>query len=249
MRILSATVALLASLLFVAEPASAQVLWEGDPAKGTRVFGNLECARPGSIVTARQDEGFVAWRYTKKKAEAGQKSVVRCETRGIRTDAGRFRFRNNSTYYLGWSSKLSTTTAGDYTIFQWKSYCDNGAPGNGAQNYPVIMKIKEGHARLFFVGVGETWNLIWTGQVEPWKWYRFVVGIHTSNKLRGGWVEFYFNGEQQRLGKDGVLRYPGRTLDTYNEPKWGIYDRQRPELEAVHRIYRMKVGTTYNDVR
>ncbi|MGW4110545.1 heparin lyase I family protein [Actinosynnema sp. NPDC004786] len=227
-------------------PANAAVVWDGDPAKGTGVFGNLECVKPGSIVPARQSDGTVVWRYT--KARSDDRPVIRCESRGVRTDGKRHRFRNGRTYYLGWSSKFSTTTAGDYSIFQWKSYGPNGGSGNGTQNYPVILKIRNNEARLFHVAPGEEWRLIWTGEVAPWNWYRFVVGIRTSDTAAGGWVELWFNGEKQPLGPNGVERFPGRTWDTFNEPKWGVYDRAHPDLEAVHRAHRMRIGTAYGDV-
>jgi hypothetical protein len=242
MRLLVVAVAAATALLLVTPPASAEIIWDGNPSKGTGVFGNIECKKPRSIVAARQPDGTVAWRYTKKKGS------IRCESRGVRTSGKRYVFHNNRTYYLGWSSKFSTTTAGDYTIFQWKSYGPNGGSGNGTQNYPMIIKVKNNQARLFHVAEGEKWSLIWTDRVEPWNWYRFAVGINTSDTSAGGWVEFWFNGVKQRLGSQGVERYPGRTWDTFNEPKWGVYDRAHPDLDAVHRTFRMRIGTAHGDV-
>ncbi|MET9594509.1 heparin lyase I family protein [Streptomyces sp. NPDC006516] len=227
--------AALACLLVSATSARAATVWDGDAAGGTRVFGSVECAEPGSLVTAANPDGHgTVFRFTKPGG------LVRCESRGISVGGTRYAFTPGSTYWLGWESQLSTVS-GDFVVWQWKSYPD------AAQNYPLIMTVKDGSIRLFHVGTDATWRLIWSAPVSAGAWNRFALGIHTSASAASGWVELSFNGTRQTFAGGGT-RYAARTWDSANEPKWGIYDRDTPQSDAVNRLDRLRVGTAYADV-
>ncbi|MFC9243889.1 heparin lyase I family protein [Streptomyces sp. NPDC057136] len=237
-RLLALPAAILAWSVIVASPASASLTWDGDTTNGIGVFGSLECPSPGGIVSAAQTDGHGdIWRYTKAVG------IDRCESKGIRIGGSNYTFQNNSTYYLGWESKLSTTSlaSGDFVVFQWKSY------PNSSQNYPVLMTVSGGSANLYYIEPGEVWNKIWSAPIAAFDWHRFAFAIHTSDSTTGGWIELRLDGAQQTF-INGSTRYTGRTWDTYNDPKWGAYDRDHPENEIINRIDSLKLGTSYADV-
>ncbi|WP_395570312.1 heparin lyase I family protein [Streptomyces sp. BK79] len=231
----TALLAGLACFLTPATSARAAIVWDGDAARGTGVFGSVECAEPGSLVTAANQDGHgTIFRFTKPSG------LVRCESRGISVGGTRYAFAPGSTYWLGWESQLSTVS-GDFVVWQWKSY------PNAAQNYPLIMTVKDGSVRLFHVSTDAAWHLIWSAPVSAGAWNRFALGVHTSASAGSGWVELFFNGTRQTFA-DGGTRYAARTWDSANEPKWGVYDRDTPQSAAVNRLDRLRVGTAYSDV-
>ena len=72
-----------------------------------------------------------------------------------------------------------------------------------------------------------------------------MLGIHTSSAIQGGWIELYFNGEQQRF-INGSTRWPCRSWDAYNDPKWGVYGARGNSVSNY--IDGLRIGTTYADV-
>jgi hypothetical protein len=221
------------------DPASAQAatIWDGDASHGVGVFGNVECASPGSLVTAAQTDGHgTVFRYTKAVG------TYRCESRGIKVGGSRYAFTDGRTYWLGWEQKFSTVPTGsDWVPWQWKSY------PNALQNYPLLMTVGNGRLNLVYVGPGEGWRQIWSKPVEAFTWNRVAIGIHTSTSASSGWVELYYNGVRQTF-TTGATRFAGRTWDSANEPKWGAYDRGNTTTEIVNRVDSLKIGTTYADV-
>ncbi|MET7844907.1 heparin lyase I family protein [Streptomyces sp. NPDC005356] len=235
-RPLAALATAAAWTLLVASPAHASVVWDGDASQGIGVFGNLDCPDPGSVITAESSTGHgTIFRYTKPAGD------IRCESRGISVGGSRYAFTDGGTYYFGWESQPSTVS-GDFVVWQWKSY------PNADQNYPLIMTIKDGAIRLFYVPPGSTsWTLLWSQPIAAGAWNRYAVGIHASSDASSGWVELYFNGVKQTLA-DGTTRYTGRTWDSVNEPKWGAYDRDDGSTEITNRIDSLKLGTSYTDL-
>ncbi|MEV5824230.1 hypothetical protein AB0L25_01490 [Spirillospora sp. NPDC052242] len=229
-----------AAALVLLDPGAARaaVVWDGDAARGTAVFGNVECTSPGSLVPAAQQDGHgTVFRYTKAVG------VYRCESRGIRVNGTRHTFAENRTYWFGWEQKFSTVpgSGSDWVPWQWKSY------PNASQNYPLLMTVGAGRLQLKYVAPGEVWHTIWSAPVAAWDWNRVAIGVHTSTSASSGWVELYYNGAKQTF-TDGSTRYAGRTWDSANEPKWGAYDRGNTTTEIVNRVDSLRMGTTHTDV-
>ncbi|MCK8678021.1 heparin lyase I family protein [Streptomyces lichenis] len=228
-----------AGVVALVNPLSAQaaMVWDGDAAKGTGVFGNVECSSPGSLVTAAQTDGHgTVFRYSKSVG------TYRCESRGIKVGGSRYAFANNQTYWLGWEQKFSVVPSStDWVPWQWKSY------PNAQQNYPLLMTVGKGKVNLVYAGPGQDWKYIWSKPVTAFDWNRVAIGIHTSSSASSGWVELYYNGAKQTFS-NGSTRFSGRTWDSANEPKWGAYDRGNTTSEIVNRVDSLKVGTAYGDV-
>ncbi|MGF6835120.1 hypothetical protein QF015_003315 [Paenarthrobacter sp. TE4293] len=225
--------------LSLVSPASAATIWDGDASQGTGVFRGTECEDPGTLTTPTQTDGHgTVFRFAKGSTE------WRCEGRGIRVGANPYTFVENSTYYLGWESKLDQVSlpgGGDFVVFQWKSYPD------ADQNYPVLMTVANGNVRLHYVAPGGTWQQIWSKPIAAFDWHKFALGIHTSTSATDGWIELWFDGVKQTFS-NGQQRFVGRTWDSANEPKWGVYDRDNVTDQIVNRVDSLRVGTTYADV-
>lgn len=215
-------------------PAHASTIWTGDPAKGTSVFALLNCDPPGSITATHDATKGTVWKYSKP---AGDK---RCESHGVAAGGTKFAFQNNSTYYFGWWSKLNSL-ANDNANFQWKSY------GAGmTQNYPFVISVLNGRTTVWQHQPASTGKTVWSSApITTDTWYHYVVGIHTSDALTGGWIQLWFNGKPQTF-IDGSAQYHCRTWDVSNDPKWGVYGAQ--DTDFTNYVGSLKLGTSYADV-
>ncbi|GGK10276.1 hypothetical protein GCM10010123_45300 [Pilimelia anulata] len=229
-----------AALVVVAAPASADatLVWDGNPAQGTNVFGNVECASPGNLRTTPDADGRgTVFQYSKSVG------VYRCESRGAKVNGSRYKFAADRTYWLGWEQKFSVVPGGtDWVPWQWKSY------PNADQNYPVLMTVGKGRVSLVYVGPGGAkWQYVWSRAVRADEWHRVAIGIHTAKSASSGWIELYYDGVKQNFA-NGSARLTGRTWDSANEPKWGAYDRGNTKTAITNRVGRLRIGTTYADV-
>jgi hypothetical protein len=211
------------------------VIWDGDAARGSvsAMFGIDNCDSPGRISAVTDDERGRIWRFHKPDGSN------RCEAHGFKVDGRMYRFSNNSTYYLGWSSRL-TSTVNNNATFQWKSY------ENHIQNYPVVLKVIDGRLTMLQRQPENKTYYPWSMPIRVGEWTHVVLGIHTSDELTGGWVELYIDGEQQTFS-NGSRRWPCRTWDGRNEPKWGVYGASGSTV--TNDVDDLLVGTTYDVVR
>ena len=219
-------------LVLMAGPAQAVVIWSGDAAAVGYPFGNSNCGRPGSIKVVSVPVHGKVWQYTKPKGD------MRCESHGISIRGKRYKFSNNSTYYLGWWMNLSNT-ADNNANFQWKSY------GHHIQNFPLALKMSKGKLTLLNRQPKGHTFFPWAVPFAANTWHHIVLGIHTSDQLLGGWAELYYDGVQQTFS-NGSKRWACRTWDSSNEPKWGVYGAQRTAV--INLVDDLKVGSTYADV-
>jgi hypothetical protein len=222
-----------ALMLIGAGQADASVFFNGDATRAkSDVFGIDNCKAPGSITAVHEAGHGTVWRFTKP---AGDK---RCEAHGIKVGGTMFKFSNNATYYLAWESSLSSTTDNN-AVFQWKSY------GNHIQNFPLVLKMQGGKLTLLNRQPGGKTFLPFATPVSANTFNRIVLGIHTSDALTGGWAEIYLNGKQQTFS-NGQTRWPCRTWDDHNDPKWGVYGAENTSVTNF--IDGLKIGTTLADV-
>ncbi|WP_104024858.1 hypothetical protein [Vibrio hyugaensis] len=197
-------------------------IWNSEP----NIFGNIECEYPGNISYELDlEKKKNVWRFYKPADDLS----YRCETRNIRVDGLQYTWQEDKTYFISWGSKITKIDDGygDWVIFQWKSY------PNGQQNYPLLMTVSGSTVRLVYVEpISQEWLTLWSTVIKNEEWSQYKLGLQLSRDPSQGWIEFYYNGEQQTLGSNAVTRYPARTLDDgENEPKWGTYNRGFPESE------------------
>jgi hypothetical protein len=224
--------AVVLAVVLLAGQAQASVVWSGDAAAGGFPFGNSNCSRPGSITVVTDAKRGKVWRFNKPARD------LRCESHGISIKGKRYRFANNNTYYFSWWTNLSNITDNNAN-FQWKSY------GHHIQNFPVVLKMRGGRLTMLQRQPHGQTFYPWSVPFQANTWHHLVLGIHTSDQLKGGWVEVYYDGVQQTF-TNGTKRWAARTWDSYNEPKWGVYGAER--VAVANLISGLKLGTTLTDV-
>ncbi|MYR92243.1 MULTISPECIES: heparin lyase I family protein [unclassified Streptomyces] len=221
-------------LLMTASPAHASVIWDGDPALGTKVFGTTLCDSPGSVTVGNWNDGHGSFFRFDKPAG----STSRCEGHNVRMPNGEeYAWENNRTYWFGWDSMTKTGDTG--CVFQWKS---NGTNAQHSQNYPVLMKVEGGRLKAWYVATGEEWIPIGSTPWSAGEWHSIQLGITTSSS-GSGTLNVY---------KDGVKfasRSNARTWDNLgNKPRWGTYFGTDNTKASIHWVAGPKLGTARADV-
>jgi hypothetical protein len=227
----------LLGVLLIAGPARADVIFDADtsPATAAKTFdrtGDGNCDT-GSISAVTDPTFGRVWRFHKPEGSE------RCEARGVLVRGEPFEFRNNTTYYLGWRFNLSDT-ADNNAVFQWKSNGDN------IQGFPFVLKIVDSRLTMLQRQPERREFFPWSRPIKAGTWNHVALGLHTSDALTGGWIEVYFNGVPQRF-TNGSTRWPARTWDNSNDPKWGVFGAT--DTEVVNLIDALRIGTSYADVR
>ena len=212
------------------------LIWSGSPSSGHSQFALVDCPRPASLTVENDLQFGPIWVFSKPAGDP------QCVTHGIAVNRAQYNFRDNSTYYISWWSKLSNTTNNN-ADFQWTS---NG-PGGISQDYPFTINTHNGRATIFQSQPGSNGKTIWTSPTPLTRntWNHYVVGIHTSDAPTGGWIELWYNGKAQKFSS-GTYQYVCRTWDVNNNPMWGEYGPQN--ISVTDYVYAPKIGTSYVSV-
>ncbi|HEV2634373.1 MAG TPA: heparin lyase I family protein [Actinocrinis sp.] len=211
------------------------LIWNGKPTGGQSKFATLDCAKPGSLAIENDLQYGPIWVFDKPAGDD------RCGAHGIAVDKTKYDFRDDSTYYIGWWSKFSDT-ADNNADFQWQSY------GAGTtQGSPFEISASGGHATVVQRQPGSSGQTVWRSPtaLAAGTWHHYVIGIHTSDALTGGWIQLWYDGKLQSFD-NGATQFACRTWDVGNDPKWGEYGAQGNA--AIDYVYAPKVGTSYASV-
>jgi len=263
--------------LVIGSFAQSQVLWYGDPDKSVNSSfkrfdaGNFpsdycdnQSNNASSVGTVNDSQYGKVWRIQKP---VGQKRGEFARTTGT---VNSYTPSVNDLAYYGWRWKINSTPNinNDITVWQWKTTASNG--GN-TQNYPLNMEYGDG--TLSFNAWGPCypeWNscggsitnrktTLWSTAVPENTWVSIVVGIKMSRNDNVGYVELWFNGEQQTFTNSGFKEYQADLSSdrkkafhkTYDGdvmyPKWGSYNANSCDY-SVNTFYdEMRVGLTSDD--
>jgi hypothetical protein len=114
------------------------------------------------------------------------------------------------------------------------------------QNFPIVIKMIGGQVSLMYTPPGGGSTIIWRHALQAETWHHYVLGIKTSNALRGGTIELWFDGMKQMPG--GSEKYAARTWDSgnHNCPKWGVYGGRGTAMTNF--VADQRVATTYEEV-
>lgn len=251
--ILTATVALLATptIPAVADVAPQGILWEANPALGpAKVFDGLE-RNPGNITSATDPLGtygpsirYEIWDWSNGKE--------RCESRGLRRPDGSVlrlgSAQEGQTFYVGWRSLWQgvNPNAGRWiAVYQLHV---SGVSSPQVNVGPFVLRTT-GDGKLYFQHISPTGadRHIWSTSFPVNRWNSFVIGFRLARD-NSGWVEFWYNGVQQRFS-NGQTRYAGPTLwGTHVNHKWGLYRSGGNSGRWNAYLNRARLGTTYADV-
>ncbi|MFJ8933818.1 heparin lyase I family protein [Streptomyces sp. NPDC102364] len=228
----TAAAAIGCAITFCVSTAHAAVIWDGDASQGTDVFATTLCDSPGSVTTGNWNDGHGTFFKFNKPI-----GTPRCEGHSVRTSAGEYTFKNNSTYWFGWDSMTKTGNA--QTVFQWKS---NGTNDQHSQNYPVLMKVEDGQLKAWYVAPGETWVPIGSTPWTEGAWHSVQLGI-TTDSAGQGTLSVYKDGNRF------ASRTGARTWDDLgNKPRWGTYFGTDTSTASINWVAGLKMGTSREDV-
>jgi hypothetical protein len=232
-------IALMLTLLMLAQTSHAQLIWDGDASKGTGVFKLIgsNCGSPGSVTVVNDAVRGQVFRYNKPS------SSDRCENHGITVGGSGYVFQRNTSYHIGWFTKLSNTVNNN-AIFQWKVY---PSPGPDGLNWPIAIKMINGRLTMINRKADGEVYTVWSAAFAANRWYHIALTLRLSDVRDGGYVELYFNGVKQTLS-NGTQRWACQLFDVDHVcPKWGVYGASGSTV--VNYIDNLKIGFSYNDVR
>ena len=211
-----------------------KLLWDGDAANGNSVMKLTNIDGDGTISVVDDPIYGSIFEYYKPV------SCHRCEHHGVNG----FQAQEEDDIYIGWRFKINiekevTTNA----IFQWKAYGDNML-----QNYPIVLKTKEGMLKLEQYNPGDNGTKelanVWSVPLVVDEWHTIVLRIKVSREKEKGFIEFWYNGTKQVL-HTGTTRFYCRTLDAeYCDPKWGVYGAD--DFEVTLWVNALHIANSYD---
>jgi hypothetical protein len=227
-----------------AGPANpANVIWYADPAKGDTPFKNVE-STGGCTITVIDDPD-----HGKVRKFNRPPGTNRCEVKGAAT----YNTKEGDLVYVGMRYKIDAPMDLTVTsIFQWKTYDTPGHPNT--LNFPILIRPSAGKLnveaqKLAAGGAGgglSGGNVIWSIPTPIGQWFTIVLGIKQSYDSKLGWIEVYYNGQQQKLA-DGSMRVAAQTLDGGDiNPKWGMYGTtSSPKPQSSSTIGDIRIARDY----
>ncbi|KAE8386698.1 hypothetical protein BDV23DRAFT_187006 [Aspergillus alliaceus] len=148
----------------------------------------------------------------------------------------------DQTYYIGYKFSLGTIEQ-SLMIWQFKEYAAN-SPEKGGANIPLSLEFKGGNLNFRYQASASTGRVTqWSKTVNTDTTYSIGIVINTS---RPGWVELYFDGEQQKFNS-GSTRLNANTFPGRAEPKFGAYRGEAVQIDTY--VYNVQIGTTLDDVK
>jgi hypothetical protein len=233
------------------QTAPGELIWNGDPELGTRVFDGLERA-PGTITVADDPQQRYGRSFRYETWENADGTKARCESRGLRRPNGSVLRLGSDfegrTLYLGWRSLWEPMPTNGHWIAVFQLHV-SGVGSGGLNVGPFVLRTL-GDGRLYFQHISPDGSdrHIWSTPLPIGSWNSFVIGFRLSRNDRDGWVEFWYNGEKQTLSNNST-RYPGATLwGTHVNVKWGVYRSGANRGRAVAYLNQAGLGTSYSAV-
>ncbi|PYH95517.1 hypothetical protein BO71DRAFT_351226 [Aspergillus ellipticus CBS 707.79] len=152
------------------------------------------------------------------------------------------KLEDDQTYYIGYKFSLGTIEQ-SLMIFQFKAYEGNDATTGGA-NIPLSLGFKSGQLHLQYQADFSSQRVPqWSKTLSTDTVYSAGIVIHTG---KPGWVEFYFDGEQQTFTTSKSTRLQANTWEGRNEPKFGAYRGEAVEINTY--VYNIQIGTELSDI-
>lgn len=251
---------ILLAIIWLPIDSFAQLEWYGDPDKGREIFNNLNfeggekhSKGSGTILPAVDSVHGKIWKVYKPAPD--RRSEIRGATGWSYHVGEGGSMKQEVPYYIGWRYKfeMPDKQTGGWACFQWKSYPDPNNPETYTQNYPLHMSYNGRELELTKHSPGWLKDKskrmkLWSHPVNIGTWVDVVLVINPSINENVGYVELYFNGEQQ-IFFTGNKREYHKTMDGLEvAPKWGCYNRASIGTEVTVYLADLKIGTTLESV-
>ncbi|KAB8261781.1 hypothetical protein BDV32DRAFT_157789 [Aspergillus pseudonomiae] len=148
----------------------------------------------------------------------------------------------DQTYYIGYKFSLGAIQQ-SLMIWQFKEYSANNDKAGGA-NIPLSLEFKSGKLNLQYQASSSAKRESqWSKELKTDTVYSIGLVINTA---RPGWVELYFDGEQQTFGS-GNKRLKANTFPGKAEPKFGAYRGEEVQIDTY--VYNVQIGTSLDDIK
>jgi len=233
------------------------VLWEGDTSRGSSTFEGVEL-QPGRFGTTSSPFGNAFYCETYDGHPDYPTGKQRCEVKGCRQpDGSIWRMSENGEYWVGWRSMWDPMPTENGA---WIAFMQLKGGGTCHLNPPVgpgcalvIRTLGDGklHMHLTCDGSYVVWE---TAMPARGSWNSFVTHWKLARSTSSGWVEFWYNGVQQRFNGprgNGTMRQPAALWECeYQRLKYGVYRSGALNGNGTARahLWRPRVGTSYADV-
>ncbi|OOO05226.1 Polysaccharide lyase [Aspergillus oryzae] len=230
------------AVLAALQPALAKSLVDFSAARGDNpsILGlrNLESVRNTKLDENTKDlyikldkdpKGTPALHFHRKK------DYIRAEYHSLKNQ-----IEVDKTYYIGYKFSLGAIQQ-SLMIWQFKEYSANS---HGGANIPLSLEFKSGKLNLQYQASGDAKRVSqWSKELKTDTVYSIGLVINTS---RPGWVELYFDGEQQTLSS-GSTRLKANTFPGQADPKFGAYRGEEVQIDTY--VYNIQIGTTIDDIK
>jgi hypothetical protein len=204
----------------------ATVHWDGDASRGTGVFKGVERNASATVSVVTDSAQGKVWKFYKPTGSN------RSEARGSKG----WNWTDGKTFYFGWRYKISRSHSRLNAVFQTHGYDRQTA------DHPLVLN-QRSQMVLNAFGDGQVMTPLWGLGSNPVNVWHEVVFRIRMGRGSDGWVEYWYNGQQQTL-KTGGTRYYGLTLDGgHTEPKWGLYGA--PEVSITNLVDGLRIASTY----
>lgn len=264
-----------AVLLILSAPVKSQVIWYGDPNKDLRnVFyrfditgytsGDYCVDNVTADPTASTPTDSVYGKHWEINKPANRKRAEFARTNG-------FIPQEDGEYYFGWRWKItsSPTLNKGIAVFQCKTEAGTNNPST--QNYPFTLEYDGTNLALACFGPGyPDWTegssitnrktTIWRQAVSQDQWVTFAFHVKFSRNGELGFIEFWYNGEQQTLTNLNYKEYQvvlsedkKRAYHKTNDGnqvyfKWGAYGKNACEFNITTKYDEMRVANSYEEL-
>ncbi|KAE8375669.1 hypothetical protein BDV26DRAFT_267263 [Aspergillus bertholletiae] len=231
------------AVLAALQPALAKSLVDFNAARGDdpSVLGqvNLEALRDDKrngnsadlyIKMDKDPKGTPALHFHRKK------DYIRTEYHSLKNV-----LQVDNTYYIGYKFSLGAIQE-SLMIWQFKEYSANS---HGGANIPLSLEFKGGKLNFRYQAAAAPVGRVtqWSKEVKTDTVYSVGIVINTS---RPGWVELYFDGEQQTFNS-GSKRLNANTFPGQADPKFGAYRGEEVQIDTY--AYNIQIGTTMDDIK
>ncbi|MFY8328191.1 heparin lyase I family protein [Pseudoalteromonas sp. ZZD1] len=259
-------------------PVSAEVIWFADADKSTQVDSFFKRLDDGNY-----PQDYCKFQGDEKNVKASSYNVLTDEKLGkiwminkpknrkraelARTEGKLNSFSPNEgdDLYIAWQWKIDTADNlpidKEVTVFQWKSASPH------FQNYPLNFEY-DGDLTLNAWGANYDENknyksrrtVLWRKPVAQNEWISIILRIKVDKGNHGGFVQFWFNGEQQELTNLESKLYQVKVSDDkktifhrtndgrFVYPKWGAYNKKSCKYDINAYFHDIKIGTSLSSV-
>ena len=231
------------TVLAVAGPARAALLWDGDASKGLTVFKEVQDFNGPITVVDDATYGKVFKFVCNDNGSTKARSEVSWMA-GIVLDT------KNGDYFVAWRSKWGPlpTKQGKWQVLSQIHHDPVGLGG------PVPFGLSvPGDGMMHFNAqdpTGRSYSM-WDHPLPLNEWHRYIVHTKMGETLQTGYCEIWFDGVKQKLtnGQDRIGCAMSRP-NAGSHWKWGVYRSGAggPIGQSVHYLQRPMLGTTLEDV-